>query len=93
MSADLQELIRLKARGLSFGDCLRAFGVDRGSDPYARTVFQKHHRDGEIEIDSRTVVSLSDDGGAYVMAWLWVSNAAAGLPGDPEDVAEDGGAA
>lgn len=33
----------------------------------------EHHRDGEIEIDeTQTVVSESDDGGAYVMAWVWV---------------------
>jgi hypothetical protein len=86
MGADLhQELTRLKAQGLTFGDCIRGFGVDRGSDAYARAAFQKRHRDGEIEIDDCTVVSLSDDGGAYVMAWIWVSDEAAGISRDSED--------
>lgn len=30
--------------------------------------------DGEIEIDEGAVVSLSDDGGAYVQAWVWISD-------------------
>jgi hypothetical protein len=29
-------------------------------------------KDGEIEIDDHAVVSVSDDGGAYVQAWVWV---------------------
>ena len=32
------------------------------------------HRDGECEIDSDAVVSVSDDGGAYVQAWVWVAD-------------------
>ena len=36
--------------------------------------------DGELEVDSSAVVSLSDDPGAYVMAWQWVSNES--LPDD-----------
>ena len=30
--------------------------------------------DGEIEIDEGATVSVSDDGGAYVQAWVWVSD-------------------
>jgi hypothetical protein len=37
----------------------------------ARTEYQ---RDGEIEIDEGATVSRSDDGGAYVQAWVWVYN-------------------
>jgi hypothetical protein len=33
--------------------------------------FKEYHNDGEIEIDTDAIVSLSDDGGAYVMAWVW----------------------
>lgn len=39
------------------------------------------HRDGEIEIDSDAVVSRSEDGGAYVAAWVWVYT----NPGDDEE--------
>lgn len=35
--------------------------------------------DGEIEVDDEAAVSIGTDGGAYVQAWLWVSDAAAGL--------------
>lgn len=33
-----------------------------------------HHRGGELEVDDGAAVSLSD-GGAYVAAWVWVSDA------------------
>ncbi len=31
-----------------------------------------YHRDGEIEVDDNARVSLGDDRGAYVEAWVWV---------------------
>ncbi len=37
----------------------------------AKTVWQK---EGEVEIDDNAVVSVSDDDGAYVEAWVWVSD-------------------
>ncbi|MCP4900088.1 MAG: hypothetical protein GY906_24220 [bacterium] len=39
--------------------------------------------DGEIEIDDDAVVSVSDDPGAYVQAWVWVDASAYG--GDEEE--------
>lgn len=30
--------------------------------------------EGHIEVDDDAVVSLSEDGGAYVQAWLWVED-------------------
>lgn len=30
--------------------------------------------DGEIEIDADALVSMGEDPGAYVMAWVWVDN-------------------
>jgi hypothetical protein len=47
---------------------------------YIEAAFKKYHRDGEIEIDKdctrlpKSRVSRGDDPGAYVMAWVWVSN-------------------
>ena len=29
---------------------------------------------GTLEIDSNAVVSISEDNGAYIQAWVWVSN-------------------
>lgn len=74
-----KELAALKERGLTFGQCVHLFGVDRKVDPYTKAAFEARNRDGELEIDSRTVVSESDDGGAYVMAWVWVTDEEAGV--------------
>ena len=35
----------------------------------AREIYQK---DGMIEVDENASVSLGDDPGAYVQAWVWV---------------------
>ena len=32
----------------------------------------KHHVDGELEIDDVTITSGSDGPGDYVLAWVWV---------------------
>lgn len=55
-----------------FSDAVKAFGVDRDSNPYAIAAVKSYAEEGEIEIDDCTVVSMSEKG-AYVMAWLWVS--------------------
>lgn len=38
---------------------------------YAR---ERLHDDGDLEFDDDAVVSLGADDGAYVMAWVWVSD-------------------
>jgi hypothetical protein len=42
-----------------------------------REAAEKLSKDGELEIDSGAIVSMGDDPGAYVMAWVWV-------PDEPE---------
>lgn len=37
-------------------------------------------KDGELEFDTPTVVSHSDDGGAYVLGWSWVADEDVKLP-------------
>lgn len=74
---DLKLMIR---EGLTFAECVQAFGVDRDTDPYAKAAHEMYHRDGELEIDDTTVLSGSGDNGEYVLAWVWVYNADAGLP-------------
>lgn len=49
--------------------------------PYRKAAWEDHHCDGQIEIDDNAPVSLSDDGGAYVQAWVWVDDERA-LGGD-----------
>jgi hypothetical protein len=41
---------------------------------YIKAARRMHHRDGEIEVDDWPLISPSDDGGAYVQAWVWVSD-------------------
>ena len=39
---------------------------------YIEAARDVHQREGACEIDDNAVVSYSDDGGAYVQAWIWV---------------------
>lgn len=41
---------------------------------YITVARARYHRDGEIEIDDGAVVSMGDDAGAYVAAWVWVDD-------------------
>lgn len=70
---------RLKARlahlvrdGLSFGDCVQAFGVTEQQDPTVGLARRLFHQEGDIEIETTTVVSRDEGDGAYVLAWAHV---------------------
>jgi len=67
-------LKRLQAKGLTFADCVRAYGIERDSDPLCKAAHAMYGEEGKIEIDSTTVRSGSGDDGDYVMAWVWVDN-------------------
>lgn len=45
-----------------------------GFERYRQAAKNLHHREGEIEIDNDAVVSKGNDNGAYVQAWVWVSD-------------------
>jgi hypothetical protein len=32
----------------------------------------EHHRDGEVELDDEVLLSVGDDPGIYVSAWVWI---------------------
>lgn len=67
--------------GVTFADCVAAFAAP-ADDPLVEAARVQYHRDGEIEIDQRTVRSGSEgSGGDYVLAWVWVD--------DPEEVDGD----
>ncbi len=66
-------------RGLTFGDCVEAFGETADENRYLAAAYLKYRRDGELEFDDKAVVSVSDDAGAYVMCWRWVDNEDAGI--------------
>ena len=48
-------------------------------EAYREAARRLHGRDGECEIDSGAVVSIGDDPGAYVAAWVWVPAEDAGV--------------
>lgn len=80
--AGIDELrMSINHTGVDFAVMPGIFGVSRETDPFAKAAFDNYHRDGEIEVDDPAVLSQSDEG-AYVMAWVWVSNEDAGFDVD-----------
>lgn len=78
--ADIAEaLAKLRASGLSFSDCINAFGVARDENPYARAADAKFAEEGVVEFDDTLVIAKEDGKGAYVMSWHWVSDEDAGV--------------
>ena len=41
-------------------------------DQYRDAAKRMYHEEGKTEIDDGATVSVSEDGGAYVQAWVWV---------------------
>lgn len=84
--AEIAALLQSHPERERAGACLRMLAerTGAGCDPQAVRAYQKGAeglaRDGEIEVDDDAVVSMGDDGGAYVQAWLWVSDEVAGIP-------------
>lgn len=83
IEAELQKLIK---SGLTFAQCVNALGAEEG--PFINAARELKQREGEVEFDDHVVISDSDEG-AYVMAWVWVSNEEAGV--EPEDDDDDDG--
>jgi hypothetical protein len=48
-------------------------------DPDNRDPQEAPYLEGSVEVDDNALVSVSDDGGAYVQAWIWVSDEDAGV--------------
>ncbi|NKL08365.1 hypothetical protein GFL39_26205 [Rhizobium leguminosarum bv. viciae] len=49
------------------------------ADPYREAAREHWSDEGGCEIDDSAVVSHGDDPGAYVMAWVWVTERQAGM--------------
>lgn len=65
--------------GLEFSEIVNLLGDD-DTDPYVRAATNSDLlSEGTLEVDIPTIVSRGDDSGAYVMAWLWVSDAPTGM--------------
>ena len=66
--------------GMSLSDCLRAFAAQPGTDQqrYVDAARALHGSD-DLEIADQGVVSMGDDPGAFVLAWVWVTDVEAGV--------------
>ena len=65
---------------LSFAECVRQHAAPE-DDPYVAAARKSPlvlDTECNVEIDERTVTSQGD-GGAWVMAWLWVADEEAGV--------------
>lgn len=77
----------LISEGLTYSEAAKVFGDHQdATEPHL-----KAYRDalpswaGEREVDSNAMVSKGGDAGAYVQAWVWVSDSEAGVESDDED--------
>ncbi|MDE4297039.1 hypothetical protein PXK56_17780 [Phaeobacter gallaeciensis] len=58
---------------------------------YHRAAKRRHESEGEVEIDDGAQVNVFEDGGAYVQAWVWVTDEDACIcPTCREELTDDG---
>lgn len=64
------------AAGLTSGEALNVFTKSRSEEDaaYLQAARDLYASEGELEFDDNAVVSVSEDGGAYVMGWRWVED-------------------
>lgn len=62
----------------TIAEAIEAFGVDADKDRYAQAAKRLYAEEGRIEFDDKVALSAGE-GGAYVLAWVWV----------PDDALED----
>jgi hypothetical protein len=82
-STRAQALLRSAiAEGLTFSESVSVFAESQSTVEklYATAARRAISSEGELEIDSNTIVSLSDDKGAYVMSWSWIDQREVELP-------------
>jgi hypothetical protein len=75
------DLDELSTRGLEYVQARVKHMREDEENPLTR-VYRAHVpdlREGDLEVDENAVVSMSEDDGAYVMCWKWVSNEDAGI--------------
>jgi hypothetical protein len=58
---------------VTFSDCVRAFQASEADNPYIEFARNTIAFDNDMEIDSPTVVSETDDG-TWVMMWMFVKS-------------------
>jgi hypothetical protein len=72
-----EKLAALIAEGLTFADAVAVFHAAQvASEPKAQAFISaaQDEADDDFEVDDNAIVSFGDeDGGAYVMGWIWIS--------------------
>lgn len=78
---------RLNAGGLTFGEAVNHYGAVQDADEPDLAAYRAAvpTREGELEVDPNAIVSVSDDGGAYVAAWVWVTDDQAGIETEEDE--------
>lgn len=66
-------------------DNLAVQNREEGDQAFIDGAYSYLNDDDDVEVDGEPFISKSDDG-AFVSAWLWVSNHDAGLPDDDEEL-------
>lgn len=74
-------LAALVADGLTFSQAVQMFGDKQKADHPELDAYVAAfpEKEGEVECEGNGIVSQGDDHGAYVMAWVWVSDETAGV--------------
>ena len=72
MRKHLKEAIKAQAKGQD--------ADARTNEGYIKAALKIYQQDGEVDIDQNCAISYSEDGGAYVAAWVWVPDSAVTLP-------------
>lgn len=88
------ELEALILRGLTYGQACETFGrIQDRDEPHLEAFRGAVDCNDELEVDPGAIVSQGDDG-AFVHAWVYVTNEQAGVdPVDEEGEEEEEGAA
>lgn len=78
---------RLNAGGLTFSEAANHYGAVQDADAPGLATYRDavQTREGELEVDPNAIVSVSDDGGAYVAAWVWVTDDQAGVETEADE--------
>lgn len=78
--------------GLTVGQAITEFSNSRTPEElaYLNAARDRYTSEGDLEFDDNAVVSLSSDGGAYVMAWKWLYRSETALPDNVFSVLSQG---
>lgn len=80
---------KAKDRDAYIRERIAQYSDEGGEEAFRQGAREAWAREGEIEIDPGAIVSMGGDPGAYVMAWVWVSNEEAGIESEEEDEDDD----